>query len=290
MIFVARQLVEKSREHETPLFVLFVDLKKAYDSVPRCALWQVLEKCVVPPIMLSVIKSLHEGMKAAVRVEGGTTDNILVTNGLRQGCTLAPSLFNLYFSAMVASWRSKCPEVGVSVMYKHGRKLVGDRTAKLRLQQVRVTESQFADDVAMYAISQEAFKKATAKFVSTAAKWGLTISLEKTKGLVMGKYLEPSDILPIQIAGGTIEVVRDFIYLGSNISDDGEVNVEVSTRIGKASRAFGCLQRSIFQNHRLTISTKKEVYKATVLSALLCGTETWAIKTHSLKRMSGFHN
>ena len=101
MIFVARQLVEKSREHETPLFVLFVVLKKAYDSVPRCALWQVLQKCGVPPIMLSVIKSLHEDMKAAVRVEGGTTDNILVTNGLRQGCTLALSLFNLYFSAMV---------------------------------------------------------------------------------------------------------------------------------------------------------------------------------------------
>ena len=138
----------------------------------------------------------------------------------------------------------------------------------------------------------EAFKKATAEFVSTAAKWGLTISLEKTKGLVLGKYLEPSDILPIIIAGGAIEVVRDFtyMYLGSIISDDGEVNVEVSTRIGKASRAFGCLQRSIFQNHHLTISTKREVYKVTVLSVLLYGTETWAIKAHSLKRMSGFHN
>ena len=101
MIFVAQQLVEKSREHETLLFVLFVDLKKAYESVPRCTLWQVLEKCGVPPITLSVIKYLHDGMKAAVRVEGGTTDNILVTNGLRQCCTLAPSFFNLYFSAMV---------------------------------------------------------------------------------------------------------------------------------------------------------------------------------------------
>ena len=175
-------------------------------------------------------------------------------------------------------------------MYKQGRKLVGDRTAKSRLQEVRVTKSQFADDVAVYAISREAFKKATAEFVSTAAKWHLTISLEKTKGLVLEKYLEPSDILPIKIAGGAIEVVRDFTYLGSNISDDKEVNVEVSTRIGKAFRAFGCLQRSIFQKHRLTISTKREIYKATVLSVLLYGTETWTIKAHSLKRMSGFHN
>ena len=45
MIFVARQLIEKTREHEDSLFVMFVDLKKAYDSVPRNALWTVLAKC-----------------------------------------------------------------------------------------------------------------------------------------------------------------------------------------------------------------------------------------------------
>ena len=38
MIFAARQLVEKAREHDESLFILFVDLKKAYDSVPRNAL------------------------------------------------------------------------------------------------------------------------------------------------------------------------------------------------------------------------------------------------------------
>lgn len=43
MIFVARQLVEKTREHNDILNMLFVDLKKAYDSVPREALWRVLE-------------------------------------------------------------------------------------------------------------------------------------------------------------------------------------------------------------------------------------------------------
>ena len=186
MIFTARQLVEKSREHDTPLFALFVDLRKAYDSIPRSALWQVLEKCGIPPTMLSVIRSLHVGMQAVVRTGDSTTDNISVTNGLRQGCTLAPSLFNPYFGAMVACWRSKCPEAGVTVLYKHGRKLVGDRTAKSRLQEVRVTESQFADDVAIYATSRASFEKATAEFVSTAAEWGLTVSLDITKGLVIG--------------------------------------------------------------------------------------------------------
>ena len=64
MIFVTRQLVEKAREHGESLYVLFVDLRKAYDSVPRQSLWKVLEKYGVPEKMLNIVKSFHEGMYA----------------------------------------------------------------------------------------------------------------------------------------------------------------------------------------------------------------------------------
>jgi len=103
MIFTARQLFEKSREHDDSLLALFVDLRKAYDSVSREGLWQVLRKYGVPPMMLSMIRSCHDGMTAVVRVSDGTTDSISVRNGLRQGCTMATVLFYLYFAAMVAS-------------------------------------------------------------------------------------------------------------------------------------------------------------------------------------------
>ena len=61
MIFVACQLLEKTREHQNSLFTLFVDVGKAYDSVPRETLWQVLERCSVPPRMLKAVKSVHVG-------------------------------------------------------------------------------------------------------------------------------------------------------------------------------------------------------------------------------------
>ena len=60
MIFVARQLVEKARENNDTLYMLFVDLRKAYDSVPREGLWRVMEKCGVPPKLLSITKSFHK--------------------------------------------------------------------------------------------------------------------------------------------------------------------------------------------------------------------------------------
>lgn len=61
--------------------------------------------------------------------------------------------------------------------YRHGRRLVGDRTSKSHLDQIRITESQFADDVAMYATSHEAFESATRSFVDAVSKWGLTVNI-----------------------------------------------------------------------------------------------------------------
>jgi hypothetical protein len=96
--------------------------------------------------------------------------------------------------------------------------------------------------------------------------------------------------LPGHSEGGPIEIVHDFTDLGSNITVDGEIRDEVKCRIGKAARAFGCLQRSIFQNRSFSTETKQRVYRATVLSVLLYGAETWTTKTESMRQLNGFHN
>ena len=99
--------------------------------------------------MLSIIWSFLDGMQAGVRVGSTVTDNFKVRNGLRQGCTIAPVLFNVYFNAR--------EEKLVCLFYiNHGRRLVEDRTAKSRLLKVLVTESQFADDLVMYNVARAA--------------------------------------------------------------------------------------------------------------------------------------
>ena len=89
-------MLEKTREHQELLFTLFVNLRKAYDSLKRLALWQVLKKLGVPPLMLKISTSFHEGMQAEVRIGGVLSEYFRARNGLRQGCTLAPALFNLF--------------------------------------------------------------------------------------------------------------------------------------------------------------------------------------------------
>ena len=115
--------------------------------------------------MLNVIKSFHDEMKAEVKVGDVTSSMINVCNGLQQGCVLVPNLFNLYFNAVVRDYQQRCPQAGVCLNYKCGRKLVGDRTAKSCLSAAVVTESQFADDLAIYATSREEFEFITNSFL-----------------------------------------------------------------------------------------------------------------------------
>ena len=202
----------------------------------------------VPPKLLSLVKSCHEGMRAEVRVGSTTTEELEVRSGLRQECTLAATLINIYISAVIANWQIESPEAGVAVLYQHGRKLVSDSTTKARLSEVKVTKTQFADDAALYTPSRHTLETSTASFVKVASEWGLIVSTEKMKGMVVGEGLDKHNTSSVQVEDGTVEVGNQFTYLGSNISRDEEVTVEIDCRIAKASRAFGCLRKPIFQD------------------------------------------
>ena len=80
------------------------------------ALWLVLEKYGIPPLIVRLIQSLHNGMKVEVSVDGITTPVIEVNKGLRQGCTIAPSLLNLYFNLVMEEWRREYQPFGTEML------------------------------------------------------------------------------------------------------------------------------------------------------------------------------
>ena len=120
MIYTVRQLVEQSWEHKSKAFFTFIDLRKAYDAVPREAMWMALEKLGVPVEMIQLVKSFHQDMKARIRIDGTVLEEIEVQNGLRQGCCMAPVLFNLYTCLALERWLAKIEDTeGVSIAIKY---------------------------------------------------------------------------------------------------------------------------------------------------------------------------
>ena len=110
MMFVIRRLQELARKKRIPLYVCFIDLTKAYDSVDRTLLWTVLARFGVAQNLISAIRQFHDGMRACVWLDDSVCSRwFAVKQGLRQGCVLASLLFNIFFAAVmnVASTRFK---------------------------------------------------------------------------------------------------------------------------------------------------------------------------------------
>ena len=90
MIVCLRQLQEKYIEQDRPLYMVFVDFSKAFDTVERTGLWQLLRKYGCPEKFTTMIEALHTGLMANVSVGGEVSESFSVTNGVKQGCILPP--------------------------------------------------------------------------------------------------------------------------------------------------------------------------------------------------------
>ena len=94
-IFIIRQLIEKAKEHQIPLHFHFIDFKSAFDTIWIEALWKMLLKIGVPNKLVEIIKNLYNKTECSIIAGGELTDWFPVNIGVRQGCIISPSLFNI---------------------------------------------------------------------------------------------------------------------------------------------------------------------------------------------------
>ena len=79
----------------------FVGLTKAFDTVSRDGLWKIMAQFGCPPRCIAMVRQFHDGMQARVQNDGEYSEPFPVTNGVKQGCVMAPTLFSMMFSAML---------------------------------------------------------------------------------------------------------------------------------------------------------------------------------------------
>ena len=160
MIFRFRQLQEKCIEQDRPLCMVFVDFSKAFDAVGRTGLWQLLRKYGCPEKFTTMIEARHTGMMANVSVGWEVSESFSVTNGVKQGCVLAPMLFSIFLSAMLdETFRDMGG--GFYIQSRQSADLfnVAHFRAKTKTTRILMRELLFADDSALVAHSAEEMQK-----------------------------------------------------------------------------------------------------------------------------------
>ena len=145
--------------------------------------------------------------------------------------------------------------------------------AKTRMHEKYVHDLVFADDVAITTHTQEDLQRLLDCFSEACRHFGLTISLAKTQ--VMGQDIK--EIPSLFIDNYKLQVIHEFVNLGSTITDNLSIDSELNKRIGKAAMTLSRL--TTWSNNMLSDYTKAIVYKACVISTLLL-----ALSLESLNR------
>ena len=107
-----------------------------------------MEKFGCPTKFIAMVRQFHNGMLARVRNGGEVSDPFPVTNGVKQGCVLAPTLFSMMFSAMLTAAFQDGDNV-IPIRYRFDGKLCNLRRlqAKSKVQKEVLDEFLFADDM-----------------------------------------------------------------------------------------------------------------------------------------------
>ena len=292
MVFVLRQLQEKCREQNKGLYVTFVDLTKAFDTVSRKGLWQIMERLGCPPKFLNMVVQLHEDQRGQVRLSSDLSEPFPINNGVKQGCVLAPTLFTIFFSMMLKHATADLDdEDGVYIRYRLDGSLFNLRRLQAHTKTLEqlIRDLLFADDAALVAHTERALQRITSCFAEAAQLFGLEVSLKKTEVLHQPAPREEYRPPHIIIGNTELKTVQHFTYLGCTISSDAKIDREIDNRLAKGNSAFGRLYKRVWNNKHLKKSTKIKVYSAVVVTTLLYGSESWVTYRHHLRLLERFH-
>ncbi|XP_076028443.1 uncharacterized protein LOC143017538 [Oratosquilla oratoria] len=165
MIFVMRQVQEKCIEQNMDLYAVFIDLTKAFDTVNREALWVILSKLGCPEKFVNLIRQFHDDMTGQVLSGGEVSEPFNISNGVKQGCVLAPILFNLFFTC-VLNHAFRDLDLGVYLRFRSEGSVFDLRrlNAKTKTTEKLILEALFADDCALMAHKESDLQLIVDKF------------------------------------------------------------------------------------------------------------------------------
>jgi len=211
--------------------------------------------------LIRTIESLYHKATSTVLVNGNIGEWFRTTVGVRQGCLLSPTLFNIYLERIMSD----------ALEDHEGSVSVGGRT---------ITNLRIADDIDGLAGDEEEMESLVNRLNQASLRYGMEINAEKTKLMKNN----PSGIQKeIRVNGQKLGTVTSFKYLGAIASDEGS-KPEVLSRIAQTTAALARL-KPIWKDSNITLGSKIKLMRSLVMSIFLYACETWTLTAEIEKRI-----
>ena len=234
----------------------------------HAALWATMRLYNINTNLINAIQNLYDKATSAVCFNGSTGDWFRTTVGVRQGCLLSPTLFNIFLETIMAD-----------ALEDHKSTVsIGGRT---------ISNLRFADDIDGLAGSKLELANLVERLDETSTAYGMQISVEKTKLMTNSTVGISSNI---RVNGEKLETVQSFKYLGAIVTDEGPMP-EIRSRIAQTIAALTKL-KIIWDGKNIDLSSEIRLLRSLVMSIFLYSCETWTLtaeierKIHTVERRS----
>ncbi|XP_071139805.1 uncharacterized protein [Mytilus edulis] len=276
-IFNMNCLIDLYLRCNKPLFCAFVDYRKAFDSVDRCALWHKLLQQCIDGKMFKVIHSMYKNAKSCVRLGCNTSSFFFSNVGVRQGENLSPVLFSLFLNDLV-EFLSHSYE-GLSNVYNAAHIFLDNDEIAVYF---RLYLLLYADDTVILAESESELQAALNAMYLYCKCWKLEVNVAKTKIVIFRKRtFELNNNLAFTYDGQNIDIVDDFTYLGIIFASNGSFCKNKERLVCQARKAmFSIMKKSRKLN--LPIDIQLEMFDVMVLPILMYGCEIWGSTNNSI--------
>ena len=266
--FVLYSIIEMYKQKDRQLFCAFVDYRKAFDLIDRSSLWQKLISEQVNGNFIRVIYNLYEQAKSCVKKGGQISEFFKCTAGVRQGENLSPMLFAIYLNDFENFLKKHY--YGLTYLSLAIKRELSDDDIEVF---VRLYVLLYADDTILLAESENELQAALNALCTYCNTWKLTVNLSKTKIVIFskGKIVNHRDFT---FNGNPVEVVDEYVYLGTVFNFNGNTAKAVDKQIDQARKAsFSIITKA--RRLLLPIDLQLELFEKTVVPILLFGCEVW---------------